>query len=1296
MVLNRRNLWLILLCLCICAGSWPASRADAAIPGATLQKYIMVDQFGYRPDDDKVAVLVDPQVGFNASDSYTPGSTLQVRRASDDEVVFAGTPKIWNNGATQEKSGDRGWWFDFSSVTTEGDYYIYDVEGNYKSYEFRIATDVYDEILKAAIRTFYYQRIGTPHLAEHAGAAFADGPAFVGPHQDTQARNVFDRNNPATEKDLSGGWMDAGDFNKYPTFTAQPINELLSAYEQKPDIFTDDYNIPESGNGIPDVLDEVMWELDWLKKMQESDGGVLMKMGAPSEGRIGEFSQPPSASTIYRYYLPASSASTIVTALNFAHAANTLKNFPTLQSYAADLEERAIKAFDWYQANPKTANADNFEIEAGDADMDLDKQAQVATVAAAYLFALTGDQTYHTYFKNNYTTTWPMSDAYWGLYFGEQADGVMFYTTLPNADPAVKAHILERRDLHDFDQGFVDNDDLYRSFVPDFSYHWSSLQVRARSGASSYDFVQYDINPEKRDNFYKKAQNVLHYFHGVNPLGFTYLTNMQAYGAENPITQIYHEWFSHGSQWDYAPPGFVPGGPSEEYSGDQFPPRDQPAQKMYKDWNGNEDPWHEDKAWEITENGIYYQAAYVKLLAKFITPPPAPTEPPGVPAGAAAAATGTTSIKAKWSKTTGATGYDIEVDGVVQNNGPALAFEHKGLEPGSTHSYRVRAKNNLGTSEWSASFTAETDVPPLPPEAPTGLKATATGSFSIAVDWDAAERAESYEIEVDGTIVANGVRTSFTHNGIASTSTHSYRVRATNSGGTSEWSEEVTATTPEAPPTSIIDISHNGTDGYTFGQSSDQIKRYQTFVADPYPVLTGVDVKIRKGGNPGNVTVELYATSDNKPTGSALASATIAASSVTEDYKVVSADLKYSGLQYGKKYAIVLGQTNPGVGGAYEWLAGTDANSAFDFGKYTGGSSYADESHIGDGWTKLHVALSADSEQQPPAVPAGLTASASGSTSINLNWTAVAGATSYEVEIDGSPSYVATATTSYTHDGLAAGTTHTYKVRAKNDAGTSGWSASVAATTGQAQQQPPAVPAGLTASANGSSSIQLSWTAVTGATGYEVEIDGSSSYAATTTSSFTHDGLAAGTTHTYKVRAKNDVGTSEWSASVAATTGQASSSSVIDLSHNGTNAFTFGEITDQVKRWQTFAANANSNMTKVEVKIKKWDNASDLTVSLYATQNNKPTGSALATATVKASSIGDDFSIVSVPLAYSGLKNGTVYAIVLGQSTNSDYSNYEWSTSEVNASLKYGKYSGGQWIDESGIGDGWLKVHVGS
>ncbi|WP_338130582.1 fibronectin type III domain-containing protein [Cohnella ginsengisoli] len=651
-------------------------------------------------------------------------------------------------------------------------------------------------------------------------------------------------------------------------------------------------------------------------------------------------------------------------------------------------------------------------------------------------------------------------------------------------------------------------------------------------------------------------------------------------------------------------------------------------------------------------------------------------------------------MQVSWSRAPGATGYDIEVNGTVRDNGPALSFTHEGLLSGTEHAYRVRARNSLGTSDWSALATGKTDVPPLPPAAPPGLKAEPTSAFAIAVSWGEAERATKYELEVDGTVVNAAMQTAYAHKGLAAVSTHTYRVRASNSGGTSGWSAPVTAKTPVAPPTSVIDLSHAGTDGYTFGQSSDQVRRYQTFVADSYPVLTGIEVMLRKFGNAGNVTVSLYATSESKPTGNPLATATIAAGSANEDFKALPAALKYSGLQSGKKYAIVLGQSGSGNDGIYEWLAGADVSGDYDFGKFTG-SAYVDESNIGDGWTKLYVAQSADPQPQPPAVPTGLTATAASSTSISLGWTAVTGATGYQVEIDGAAAYISTTAASYTHGGLAAGSTHAYRVRAVNAAGAGAWSAVATAKTGQNQPQPPAVPTGLTSTAASSTSISLGWTAVTGATGYQIEIDGSSTYVSSTGVSYTHSGLTAGSTHKYRVRAVNAAGTSGWTALVTATTPGQSSASVIDISHNGTDGFTFGETSDQVKRYQTFAANANKKLTKVEVKVKKYNGPADLTVSLYATKDSKPTGSALATATVKASAIGEDFAVVSAPLAYSGLASGTTYAIVLGQSKNSDYANYEWSTSEVNASLKYGKYSGGKWIDESGIGDGWLKVYVG-
>ncbi|WP_217598125.1 hypothetical protein, partial [Cohnella sp. GbtcB17] len=79
-------------------------------------------------------------------------------------------------------------------------------------------------------------------------------------------------------------------------------------------------------------------------------------------------------------------------------------------------------------------------------------------------------------------------------------------------------------------------------------------------------------------------------------------------------------------------------GPSEQYTGSRSPPLNQPAQKTYKDWNAvsTDDP--AERSWEITENGIYYQAGYIKLLAKFVPEPALVAQAPQTPANLTATA----------------------------------------------------------------------------------------------------------------------------------------------------------------------------------------------------------------------------------------------------------------------------------------------------------------------------------------------------------------------------------------------------------------------------------------------------------------------------------------------------------------------------------------------------------------------------------------------------------------------------------------------------------------------------------
>jgi endoglucanase len=585
-----------------------------------IRKNIRIDQFGYRPGDKKIAVIVDPKIGFNENDPFSPGTIYEVRRWNDDEVVFTDTPEVWHGGAIDFTSGDRGWWFDFSPVSEEGEYYIYDQTRRVGSYRFRIARDVYKDVLKAAARVFYYQRINDPKKPPYAEEPWTDNAAFIGPGQDTEARYIGDKENKSLARDLSGGWMDAGDYNKYVTFADKAVHVLLTAFEENPAAFTDDYAIPESGNGIPDIIDEVKCELDWIKKMQVEDGGVLIKVGNIDY----KTASPPSTDRRPRFYGPECSSSSIAAAGMFAHAALVFSRYPSLTGYAEDLGKRAVKAWEWYQRNPRSENCDNGEIKSGDADCSLEMQDEMEVVSAIYLFALTGKQEYHEVVRQNFFITSPFYNPHFFLYNSQQGDALLYYANLANADIKAREMILSQRikqgrgyDIFQYRQA----DDLYMAYLPAALYNWGSNHPRAAIGSANYDFIFYNLDGANAAKYKDRALGILHYFHGVNPFGIVYLSTMYRCGAEYCADSIWHDWFRRGTRWDgNPPPGYVPGGPNRNYNGTVKALALQPLQKCFRNWNGG----YPENSWEITEPAIYYQAAYVKLLSKFFIPAAGP------------------------------------------------------------------------------------------------------------------------------------------------------------------------------------------------------------------------------------------------------------------------------------------------------------------------------------------------------------------------------------------------------------------------------------------------------------------------------------------------------------------------------------------------------------------------------------------------------------------------------------------------------------------------------------------------
>lgn len=610
--------------------------------------HFKVDQFGYHPSEEKVMVISQAQEGFNVDTegSFEPGENLEVRSWSagsmGSEAIYTGAPEVWNAGETDALSGDKGWWFDFSAVTTVGEYVVYDPTNDVKSHPFKIANDVFEDVLQAAVKSYYFQREGFAKEAPYAGE-WTDEASHL---QDTAALDLATK---SVERDVTGGWMDAGDQNKYITFVVSVIHSLLIAYEENPSVFTDDFDIPESGNGIPDLLDELVWELRWMVKMQDTDGGVFIKTGALDHNDPS----PPSADTRQRYYGPKCTSSGLAAASTFAHASIVLADIPQYADFAEELADRAEMAWEWVEQTRATegfqtaCDEGSERIQSGDADRTELEQEEQAVTAAVFLYALTGDDRYNTYVIENYEKSELMTNDWWGPYKISFQDAMLRYTTLDGADDQVTAAVLALKENNSAagDYYNIDVEDaLYRAYMPAAAFHWGHSSARANGGNILMQSVSYNVNPDKKDHYIQRARQMLHWFHGVNALGKVYLTNMYAYGAENSAYEIFHSWFAQGTRWQNAltgvgpAPGIVPGGPNKDYGykeGDPGrdwygphtvnlkPPYGQPPEKSYKDWGaawvteGCINDQCQEASYAVTENAIYYQAAYVRLLSYF-------------------------------------------------------------------------------------------------------------------------------------------------------------------------------------------------------------------------------------------------------------------------------------------------------------------------------------------------------------------------------------------------------------------------------------------------------------------------------------------------------------------------------------------------------------------------------------------------------------------------------------------------------------------------------------------------------
>ena len=229
--------------------------ASNAIEVSALPAYVnvAVNQMGYKPDDKKVAVVKTDTTG---------DEEFIVCDANTNETVYAGKlgEPIHDYGSDREVRQA-----DFSELKAEGEYYVFTAEG--ASYSFGIYDNPYTDIYRDTVLMLYRQRCGV--IVENNGK-------FDHPECHTAEASVY--GNESKKQDVSGGWHDAGDYGRYTVSTAKTIADLLLAYEDF-GVSDDEMGIPESGNGIPDILDEARVGLDWMLKMQDPEtGGVYHKV----------------------------------------------------------------------------------------------------------------------------------------------------------------------------------------------------------------------------------------------------------------------------------------------------------------------------------------------------------------------------------------------------------------------------------------------------------------------------------------------------------------------------------------------------------------------------------------------------------------------------------------------------------------------------------------------------------------------------------------------------------------------------------------------------------------------------------------------------------------------------------------------------------------------------------------------------------------------------------------------------------------------------------------------------------
>jgi len=574
--------WFLVLLLAGCA-----RESESARPA--LSESIKVDQVGYLPARAKVAIVTDP----GATGSFS------VRRSADGSEVLTG--RLGPPRADAD-TGDTVRAADFSVLDQTGSFYL-DVAGVGASHEFDVAPDVYAKVFYLAMRAFYGQRCGSAVDLAPTYPGYRH-PACHAPGTPNPDALMHVSSGAAGAVEATRGWHDAGDYGKYVVNSGITTGELLWTFEAFAGrVGPVRLDIPESGGAVPDLLSEVRWNLDWMLKMQDRDGGVWHKL---TRERFGSFVMPERDDGGPRYVIGTgsgpykSSCATGDFAAVMAAAARIFRPFDP--DFAAAALAAAEGAWRWLSLHPSVVFKNCCGVQTGEyGDANC---ADERLWAAAELFRTTGAAEYNAYFTANHASARP------GLVGGGapswQDVGTLalltyYFSAPPATDEAVRAEI--RADTLAAADAIVARTaaNPYHVSLRSTDYVWGSNGVAANYGVLLN--LAYAIQPSPA--YLDAAADNLHYLLGRNSFGLSWVTQT----GRRPFHNPHHR--PSGADANAEPwPGLLSGGPNR-YGGDPVidaMPATPPARR-YKDDQGS---------YASNEVAINWNAPLVFLLASLL------------------------------------------------------------------------------------------------------------------------------------------------------------------------------------------------------------------------------------------------------------------------------------------------------------------------------------------------------------------------------------------------------------------------------------------------------------------------------------------------------------------------------------------------------------------------------------------------------------------------------------------------------------------------------------------------------